>query len=211
MQHEAAHPRLLGRACPRHHLGRRGEDRLEDEPASAVRRRPVEKVGAQRAFEHEARLRRELGGSRAGSARRVCERHEQDHRGRALRMSQRELHRGRRAGGHPDDRGALDSKRVQQACVSIGLRGGRWVFRQRRAQVPETRHGDHLEAARGELVSDAHGLIEPAAGPMDEQHRRTAANRRELDGSARRVEHLAATGDAIDLAAQVALIREPRV
>ena len=79
---------------------------------------------------------------------------EQHQRGGAVRVAQRELQRRRPAGGSPEDRGARDVQRVEETGVRVGLRGGRRVFGQRRAQIAEARHRDHAKAAARERLGE---------------------------------------------------------
>jgi hypothetical protein len=95
--------------------------------------------------------------------------------------------------------------------VGVGLGRRRCVAGQGGAQISESRHGDHGEAALGQRASEFQALVEAAARAVHQKYRRALADEGVFDRSARRVGDPAAGGDAGfrgDYVAPIAEIRE---
>ncbi len=157
------------------------------------------RVSREKELVSEDRLQREgrlRGRPRLRRARREESRNEEDHRRAAACTPQAEFDRGGRARRAPENRGARQFQSVEETGVRFGLRRGRSVGGHGGAQISESGHGDHGEAALGQGASEFQALVETAARAVHQQHRRALPYEGVFDRSARRVDDLAAGGDA---------------
>jgi hypothetical protein len=163
-----------------------------------------EEIRAQRRVEQKRRAARRVHGRRLVRPRCVRRWDEQHQRGGAVRGGAARTAATKARRRKSEDRGARDVQRVEETGVRVGLRGGRRVFGQRRAQIAEARHRDHAKAAARERLGELEPLVEPAARPVHRQERRSLARHGVLDRPAASLRDLAAGCDAVVGAADVA-------
>ena len=101
---------------------------------------------------------------------------------------------------------APDAERVQQAGVSVGLRGRRGIGGERSAQVAEPGRGNDAKSTGDQRLGDLQALIEPAACAMHDQHRRAIAGHGNLDGTTGRLDDLTAGRDTLARLMNIALV-----